>query len=162
MYTQVPGFPLYLVNDTGTVVSMQYGKWRHMKGTDSKGYRHVNLTRDGKMHTLKVHRVVAEAFLGKSDLQINHRNGNKSDNRLENLEYCTASENVQHAHNTGLAKSLVGEYCGRSKLSDIQAADLLALKGKMTQQAAGKLFGVSRSCVWHIWSGSSRKHLRAV
>lgn len=49
-----------------------------------------------------VHRCVLAAFIGCDDRQVNHKNGIKSDNRLENLEYVTSSENVKHAYRTGL------------------------------------------------------------
>ncbi len=49
-----------------------------------------------------VHRLIAKCFLGESSLEINHKNGNKLDNRVSNIEYCTRNENMLHAINTGL------------------------------------------------------------
>lgn len=72
--------------------------------SDRAGYQIVSLVKSGVKHTRTVHRVVAEAFYGKSDLDVNHKNGNKADNRLENLEFCTKSENIKHAIRTGLFK----------------------------------------------------------
>ena len=68
------------------------------------GYHEVCLAKD-TVHTWKLaHRVVAEAFLGSSDLHVNHKNCDKLDNRLENLEYVTRSENMQHAADNGRHK----------------------------------------------------------
>lgn len=71
-----------------------------------QGYHHVGLTIDGKLRRFRVHRLVAIAFIDNinSKPYVNHINGNRSDNRVENLEWCTPSENTQHAFNTGLAK----------------------------------------------------------
>lgn len=65
---------------------------------DKDGYGQVNLYKDGKYKTLKVHRIVAEAFLGKCDenLQINHKDWDRKNNKIENLEWCTAKYNVEH------------------------------------------------------------------
>lgn len=71
------------------------------------GYEAVNLIDlCNRRKTYNVHRLVAETFLGKipTNMQVNHINGNKFDNRLENLEIVTPSENSLHAFRTGLAK----------------------------------------------------------
>lgn len=69
------------------------------------GYYHVALSKDGKSKGFTVHRLVCYAFFGiKESLVINHKNGIKTDNRIENLEYCTQSENNIHAYRTGLKK----------------------------------------------------------
>lgn len=61
------------------------------------GYLTVDLSDQGKTKTILVHRIVATAFLdSKEKQQVNHRNGNKTDNRLANLEWTSAAENVQH------------------------------------------------------------------
>ena len=76
---------------------------RELKPSDNgKGYLTVSINR--KM--TRVHRIVAETFIENENLkpQVNHINGVKTDNRVVNLEWCTAQENVDHAFETGLAK----------------------------------------------------------
>ena len=67
---------------------------------DSDGYLVVGLTLDGKRKGYKVHRLVAKAFLANmNDLpQINHKNGLRDDNRVENLEWCSAKDNIRHKY----------------------------------------------------------------
>lgn len=82
-----------------------------MKDFDFKGYRRIQLrTDDGKTLTIGVHRLVALVFLplveGKT--LVNHKDGNKSNNNVENLEWCTNQENIHHAINTGLLKTKNG------------------------------------------------------
>ena len=71
------------------------------------GYLTVDLSKDYKVKTISIHRLVAQAFIENPDNlpQVNHKNGNKLDNRAENLEWCTASYNRKHAFETGLQKS---------------------------------------------------------
>lgn len=160
MFIQIPGFPMYLVDEHGTVVSMQGGKWRIMKsGDNSKGYLIVTLYEGGKCRSNYLHRIVARAWLGPANgLDVNHKNGIKTDNNLSNLEYCTRSENLQHAHDTGLINN-TGERNGTAKLSDMEAARLLSAKGKMLLREAASEFGVSGALVSKIWNGKLRKHL---
>lgn len=89
----------YAVSDDGSVWSYKTDKWLKL-ATSSNGYACVRL--NGK--TQSVHRLVAEAYCDKGEGcdQVNHINGDKQDNRAENLEWVTASENRKHAWATGL------------------------------------------------------------
>lgn len=72
----------------------------------STGYYIVGLSYQGKCTTSLVHRLVAAAFLGEcpAGYEVNHKDGNKANNRLENLEYVTRKENARHAFDMGLNK----------------------------------------------------------
>ena len=78
---------------------------------DKYGYCHVHLHHKSFNKELRVHRLVARAFIPNPDNkpQVNHKNGDKSDNCVDNLEWCTPSENVKHAYRTGLKYPSGGE-----------------------------------------------------
>ena len=69
------------------------------------GYKRVTLSRNSILTNKTIHRLVLQSFLGhKEDLVVNHKNGIKTDNRLENLEWCTISENTKHSFDNGFQK----------------------------------------------------------
>lgn len=74
--------------------------------TTTTWYRYVNIMRNWKRKVWKIHRLVAKHFLDGIDgkLCVNHKNWNKLDNSIENLEWCTYFENNKHAVDTGLNK----------------------------------------------------------
>jgi len=78
----------------------------------------VKLSKNGKRSWPLVHRLVLEAFVGKSNLQVNHLDGNPLNNRLENLEWVTAEENIRHGIEHGLFRR--GENHPDSTLTEIQ------------------------------------------
>ena len=100
MWKAVPGYEgLYEVSHMGRVYSVRRGKLRKLNKLPN-GYLQVMLSKDGHRAYLLVHRLVAEVFIPNPEdkPQVNHRNGDKTDNRAENLEWCTMSENLQHRH----------------------------------------------------------------
>lgn len=85
--------------------SHNFEKIKECKQTlNTWGYMTVNLCKNGKSNTKRVHRLVANAFLGESDLQVDHIDGNKQNNKLDNLEYVTPKENTNRAWKKGIAK----------------------------------------------------------
>lgn len=101
----IPGFDGYEVSDLGRVVSHRKGRTRVLRGSVNRdGYRDVGLYRDGQLSIHRVHRVVGWVFLGPmpSGMQTRHLDGDKLNNRLDNLAYGSASQNTrdQLAHGT--------------------------------------------------------------
>ena len=96
---KIKGFPGYFVNIKGQVFSDKSGKLKELSQNIIWDYHHVHLYNKSGRKMKKVHRLVAEAFLKnpKKKAHVNHINGNKSDNRLGNLEWMTPSENHKHA-----------------------------------------------------------------
>ena len=105
IWLPIKNFPKYEVSSEGKIRNAITG--RILKpGNNTKGYLIVTLYRDGNPYTKKIHRLVADAFYdGQFDgLEVNHIDGNKTNNFIGNLEWCTGSENINHAYKTGLRK----------------------------------------------------------
>lgn len=98
----IPGFPGYLVTPDGRVFA-QNGREKK-PSPNYKGYLVVSLRNEGKQYVRRVHRLVALAYLPNPENKpdINHKDGNKQNNRVENLEWVTNSENHWHASREGL------------------------------------------------------------
>lgn len=105
-FREIEGFPNYEVSNTGIVRNKKFNKEK-TPGTDKRGYLKVDLYKDCKRSTRKIHRLVADAFLPKDPKRddINHKDGNKRNNNLFNLERCTKSENMQHAFANNLVNT---------------------------------------------------------
>ena len=88
------------------------------------GYMRVTMHKDGKVNTEVIHRCVAEAFIpnNKNLPQVNHKDGNKRNNSVSNLEWCTASENMHHAAQKGLRNNAL-EYA-KSKRKAVIATNI--------------------------------------
>lgn len=101
-FKKIKGFDDYLINEDGIVISLKHNEPKVMKYKYDKRYYNVGLSKDNKVYYKKIHRLLAEAFiLNKDNLPcINHKDGNKLNNMLENLEWCTYSHNAEHMHKT--------------------------------------------------------------
>jgi len=124
----------------------------------SGGYRVVAL-RDGRKHY--VHRLAMAAFVGQepSRTDVNHIDGDKSNNCLSNLEYCDRSHNVRHANATGLQDNS-GEGNGMHKYTAEQIKDAHRLvQAGSTQREAARATGVAESTVQQVVTGNAWKCL---
>lgn len=105
VWKKVDEFPNYSVSSDGLVRNDKRGiiKTPHLDDCD---YHELNLYKDGAGHHRKIHRLVAEAFVENPEnkTQVNHKDGCKTNNDVDNLEWSTASENMLHAYATGLIK----------------------------------------------------------
>ena len=104
----------YLISKEGNVYSAKSKKI--LKPTkNEKGYLSIELRKDGKRKRVKIHRLVAEIFIPNTygRKEINHIDGNKENNCVENLEWSTRSENLKHAYANGLRASRKGIKLGK-------------------------------------------------
>ena len=102
----IPGYSDYQVSDAGQIRSVKFGRTMILKpSTAGAGYLVVDLCKNGKRKTCQIHRLVLAAFQGPcpDGKECNHKDGDKLNNRVENLKYVTRSENGLHAYRTGLS-----------------------------------------------------------
>lgn len=140
----------YSVDTFGRVYSHRHNGVKKLSSNVRKdGYEQVVVSVDNVRKTYSVHRLVASAFIGQNDdLTVNHKDGNKNNNRLENLEYCTQAENNRHAFDTGLKKGRKGSAHHFAKLNE---NDVILIRflwenrhiNKLTQRQMATVYGVS-------------------
>ncbi len=167
-----PMFSHYEVSSLGrirrTTASVRWPAGHILSGTTlPTGYRQVLLsgaTRSDQ-HTYHIARLVTEAFLGPrpAGRQRNHKNGDKSDNSVENLEYISPSQNVRHALALGL-KTLPdnrGSRNGSAKLSEEDIPEILRLlqDPDASRSTIAKTYGVKNSAIGAIERGTAWKHI---
>lgn len=111
---------------------------------------HLHLYKDKVATNFHAHRLVAAAFLGMSSLEVNHKNGDRTDNRLENLEYVTRAENVAHAMRMGLVAR--GERNGASRLTidAVRAIRSRYAAGGVSYWSLAREYGVTQMAVSKI------------
>lgn len=163
----VDGYQNYEVSDDGRVrrfVPVERAPAKELRHfDDGKGYRRLVLRKDGRSVSWKVHRLVAMAFvpnpLGLP--QVNHKNGQRSDNRRENLEWVTNQGNARHSFDVlgrkGNAQK--GEANGLSKLTDSIVRRMRAMRGSgMTFKSIGLAAGVSKQHAHAVCIGKAWRH----
>jgi len=162
----IPGYENYECDIYGNIYSLNYngtGERRKMKLKLKKnGYIEIKLFKDGKRNYFLIHRLVMLTFKGESDLQVNHINGVKADNRLVNLEYCTVSENAIHAFKLGLRTGFKGGKNGASKLTESQVIEIkTALKNyqRGMNTRLGEKYNVNSDTIGSIGRGETWAHI---
>lgn len=153
----------YSVSSDGRVESRKHRLPKILSpGIDKDGYLSVSLCMGGIVRIRKIHALVAHAFIGPKPSekhQINHKNGDKSDNRFVNLEWVTASENALHAFRVLGRTRLAGELHGRSKLSqsDVDGVRARLSSGEPHKTIAAD-YRVCRQTIDAIASGKRWQH----
>ena len=144
----IPGWEQhYEVSDLGRIRRLSTVK-RYHEGrfnTPSKGkrgYLRVSLSDSGRKVDRWVHRLVMLAFVGESELHVNHKNCNIEDNRLVNLEYVTPIENVRHAIANGRWESKTGINNAVAKLNDDKVRYIRSMRGLARCKDLAVKFGV--------------------
>jgi len=161
-WVKIKGFKYYEVSNLGNVRSIKrkYNpKTKKLKTFINKGgYLFCYPYSKGVKHTLLVHRVVSIAFIPnpKNKPCVNHKDGNKQNNRLNNLEWCTYKENNKHARQNGLSKLKGGD---KPKLNqDIANSIRIEIKNSNISELARK-YKVSRTSISKILNNKTYKTL---
>ena len=151
------GFPKYTIDDyditrDGKIISKKSGK-EIKPQPNGKGYLRVGI--GGKL--MFVHRLVAERYVPNPDnkSQVNHKDGNKSNNNADNLEWATNQENRNHAVKNGLHTK--GDQCSWSKLTQ-KAVDFIREHTEYNSKELAEIFNVSDSHIREIRRNESWKN----
>jgi len=172
VWKDIPGYDgICQVSDYGNVRSldrevMKLGFTKRIKGIprkqykDKAGYMIVALQKENKSRNWRVHRLVAFAFFGESigdRICVNHRNGKKADNRVENLEWCSYGDNNRHSYDVLNRATIKGESHGQSKLTGKQV--LYIRKSKNSPNTLAKKFNVTASTISSVLNRKTWKHI---
>ena len=151
MFFKIKDYPEYGITKTGVIRNESTNKIKSQY-VGSTGYYMVSFSYKNKSKSKRVHRLLAINFIPNPNNYkfINHIDGDKLNNDLNNLEWCTHSHNMKHAFKTGLVNN-TGEKNGMSKLNKSKVVEIKRLiKNGMSQQGIANKFNVSRSCILKI------------
>lgn len=170
IWKDIPGFEgLYQASTLGRIRSVDRTESCVLRGKEitrgragrvlrqavSNGYPFVNLCKDGVSHVTKTHKLVAITFIGPQEdgMTVNHKDLNKKNNRVENLEYVTQAENIRHALENGAFDS----HCLLSPEDVLEAKNLYS--DGMSSAELAERFGVSIQVIQGALSGRNYGHI---
>lgn len=159
VWKYIDGFEDYQISNFGRVKSFKNGKEKILRyRKSSNGYLNIQLFKDGKSRTFKIHRLVANAFIDNPNnlSEVNHKDGDKTNNIVDNLEWSTRSHNIKHAFDNGLRKPYphIGEQNGQHKLTqdDVDEIRRVYIKGDKVFGAKplARKYNVSKTAIQYI------------
>lgn len=154
----------YEVSNFGRIRSFRRGAIRILSPRDDGfGYQQIQmrLPGDNKKKNYRVHRVVAQTFSSPTDNRphVNHKNWNKADNRLSNLEFCTNLENQQHSRHSA-SHSQIGVTHSRARFNADQVRLIRSMRNNgLTYTVIGEYFDSPPSTVRGVANGSRYTHI---
>lgn len=173
IWKDVKGYEgLYQVSNIGNVRSVdRYVNNRKIKGKSllpsdtGRGYLGVSLYKNGNKKTLNIHKLVANSFIPctKNKSQVNHKDGDKHNNNVSNLEWCSCSENIKHAFRMGLKKPSK-TFLGRTGDKHPNSKKIICVNTGVKYQSlaeAAKCTGTTIGLVSLVCSGK-RKHTKGL
>ena len=156
MFKDIKGYEgLYKIDDKGNVYSCITNSSRRkgiMKPQSKNGYLTIGLYKDKKYKNYLIHRLVAQAFISNPNnlKEVNHIDGNKHNNRVQNLEWCTGSQNVKHSYEHGLHPRLCGEKNVAHKLTWKDVHEIRGIYKDVSCTELSKKYNVSASTIRDI------------
>jgi hypothetical protein len=151
IWKDIPGYKgKYQASNIGRIRNIQKGNIV-MGGINKQGYRNTFLVGlDGKIKNCRCHRLIASAFIPnpKNKPYINHIDGNKLNNNVDNLEWCTPAENDRHAAKLGLKPH--GEGSHFAKLTSEEVEAIKRIGDMLPSRKVAKMFGISKTNVLDI------------
>ena len=153
------GFGTYYVSNKGKVKNKKEFILKLL--VDKYGYNRICLrNKEHKTKQFLVHRLVSICFIENplNKPLVNHKDLDKKNNSVENLEWCNNSENIKHAYLNG-AMTQKGSRNNCSKLKESQVIEIYKLKGKLKHEEIAKIYGVARNTITQIICQINWKHL---
>ena len=166
-WNKIKEYPNYSISSTGMVRNDKTGVARKLSISKS-GYRRVGLHPSKypdhrQPDYVLVARLVAKAFISndRNLPEVNHIDGDKENNNVSNLEWCSSSQNQIHAYRSGLQVHAVGEKWTQSKLKEKDIVEIRTMwkSGKYKQKEIAIKFGVIQQNISHIVRGNTWSHV---
>lgn len=153
MRKEIEGFPGYFIEDNGRVWSEHSNKFLKPLH-DTNGYLMVNLHKDGKQYSKRIHRLVAEAFIKNPNNydQVNHIDENKENNNINNLEWCTVSYNNNYG--THYEKCVSALKTAKRATKQVQCVETKQIFSSITE--ASNYYNMSRQNLHQVLNNPKR------
>lgn len=153
----------YFASENGSVYT-DYGKVKMSDNAFQNGYIVNSFYGTGYRQDIKRHVLIAEIFLAppkEGQNQINHIDGNKTNNAVSNLEWCTGQENIHHAWKHELSHAKLGTKCNWAKLTEEDVREIAQLleDGNLNQHQIADIFGVNNRTISAIKTRKNWKEL---